>query len=149
MLTAMDRSSPIGAAEAGALAGQGTQVAGSTLRAPERTVVRRPGPTVDHPFAQPEKWLIGVPFRPTASRVVWMYYVVDEAGDVSQAVHAALERANCAEERHMRGGGPMTADDLEVRRITLDALGQTGLDGPGDRPDGSGDPAAVPLWWET
>lgn len=78
---------------------------------------------------QPEKWLIGVPFRPSASRVVWMYYVVDEACDVSQAVHAAMERANSAQERRARGGMPVMAEDMEVRRITLDAIGHTSLDG--------------------
>ncbi|MGV9623229.1 hypothetical protein [Streptomyces tendae] len=104
MLTAMDRSSPSDATETGA-----------------------------HGFAQPEKWLIGVPFRSTASRVVRMYYVVGGAGDASRAVRVALARANSARERQVRGGAFVTAEDLEVRRITLDALGHTRLDGPGDR----------------
>ncbi|WP_237552843.1 hypothetical protein [Streptomyces sp. SID5789] len=83
-------------------------------------------------FAQPEMWLVGVPYRPTASRVVWMYYVVDEAGDVSGAVRATLARANSAPERQARGGESIMADDLEVRRIVLDSLGHLSLDGPGD-----------------
>ncbi|MEU5140406.1 hypothetical protein [Streptomyces sp. NPDC021139] len=104
MLTAIDRSSPAGTTETGA-----------------------------HGRAQPGKWLIGVPLRSTASRVVWMYYVVGEAGDVSRAVRVALGRANSARERQARGGGSVTAEKLEVRRITLDALGRTRLEGPGDR----------------
>lgn len=104
MLTAMDRSSRSGPTRAGS-----------------------------HGFARPEKWLIGVPFRSAASRVVRMYYVVGEAGDAAGAVRAALARANSAQERQARGGGFVTAQDLEVRRITLDALGHTCLDGPGDR----------------
>ncbi len=104
MLTTMDRSSPAGTTETGA-----------------------------HGRAQPGKWLIGVPLRSTASRVVWMYYVVGEAGDVSRAVRVALARANSAQERQARGGGSVTAEELEVRRITLDALGRTRLEGPGDR----------------
>ncbi len=148
MLIAMDRSSTHGATGTGIPARQDTSDDASACRAPYRKVVRPPGPGVDHTFAEPEKWLIGVPFRPTASRVVWMYYVVNEAGDVSQAVHAALERANSAEERDTRDGGPLTADDLEIRRLTRDALGHTCLD-PGDRPDGSGDPSDVLLPWET
>ncbi|MFF8572622.1 hypothetical protein ACF06L_15440 [Streptomyces sp. NPDC015408] len=92
-----------------------------------------------HGRAQPGRWLIGLPFRSTASRVVWMYYVVGEAGDVSRAVRVALARANSAQERRARGGGSVTADGLEVRRITLDALGHTRLEGPGGR-------AAAPSW---
>jgi hypothetical protein len=76
-----------------------------------------------------EKWLIGVPFRPDTSRVVWMYYVVDGARDDSQAVRAAMERANSARERRARGGTPVVAEGVEVRRIMLDPLGQTILDG--------------------
>ncbi|MDQ0809598.1 hypothetical protein QFZ63_001312 [Streptomyces sp. B3I7] len=110
MLTTMDRSSPSGTTETG-----------------------------PHGFAQSQKWLIGVPFRSTASRVVWMYYVADDAGDVSGAVRAALARADSVQERQARGGGSVTAEDLEVRRITLDILGHTGLDGPGDR-------SATPSW---
>ncbi|MGW4549045.1 hypothetical protein ACWEN4_22145 [Streptomyces violaceorubidus] len=106
----MDRSSPSGTRETGA-----------------------------HRIAQPGKWLIGVPFRPTASRVVWMYYVVGGAGDVSRAVRVALARANTAQEQQARGGGSVTAEGLEVRRITLDALGHTRLDGTGDR-------SAAPSW---
>ncbi|MEV4045156.1 hypothetical protein [Streptomyces sp. NPDC049744] len=111
MLTAMDRSSPSGTTETGA-----------------------------HGCARPGKWLIGVPFRSTASpRVVCMYYVVGEAGDVSRAVRVALARANSAQEQQARGGGSVTEEGLEVRRITLDALGHTRLDGPGDR-------SAAPSW---
>ncbi|MFE1204968.1 hypothetical protein ACFW5V_25100 [Streptomyces sp. NPDC058762] len=110
MLTAMDRSSPWDTTETGA-----------------------------HGCAQPDKWLIGVPFRSTSSHVVWMYYVVGEAGDVSRAVRVALARANSARERRARGGGSVTAQDLQIRRITLAALGQTRLDGPGDR-------SAAPSW---
>ncbi|MEU6452425.1 hypothetical protein [Streptomyces sp. NPDC046979] len=110
MLTAMDRSSRSGTTETGA-----------------------------HGCAQPGKWLIGVPFRSTASRVVWMYYVVGEAGDVSRAVRVALARANSAPERQARGGGSVAAEGLEVRRITPDALGHPRLDGPGGR-------SAAPSW---
>ena len=110
MLTAMDHSSPSGSTGTGA-----------------------------HGRAQPGKWLIGVPFRSTATRVVWMYYVVGEAGDVSRAVRVALARANSAQEKQARGGGSVTAEGLEVRRITLDALGHTRLNGPGDR-------SAAPSW---
>ncbi|BDD76513.1 hypothetical protein ACN6LC_003698 [Streptomyces violaceoruber] len=110
MLTARDRSSPSGTTETGT-----------------------------HGYVQHEKWLIGVPFRTTASRVVRLYYVVGGAGDVSRAVGVALARANSARERQARGGGSVAAEDLEVRRITLDALGRTGLDGPGDR-------SAAPSW---
>ncbi|MFG3158768.1 hypothetical protein ACGFY8_02705 [Streptomyces sp. NPDC048232] len=85
-------------------------------------------------YVQHETWLIGVPFRTTASRMVRLYYVVGESGDVSRAVRVALARANSAQERQAQGGGSVGAEDLEVRRITLDALGRTGLDGPGDRP---------------
>jgi hypothetical protein len=76
-----------------------------------------------------EKWLIGVPFRPDASRVVRMYYVVDGAHDGSRAVRAAMERANSAPERRARGGTPVVAEGVEVRRIMLDPLGRTSLDG--------------------
>ncbi|MGV9643514.1 hypothetical protein [Streptomyces sp. NPDC003514] len=130
MLIAMDRSGAHGAAETATLAGQGTLDDGRALRAPERAVARRRRPPVEDPFAEPERWLIGVPFQSAASRVVWMYYVVNEAADVSQAVHTALERANSAEEGDTRGGGPLTAKDLEIRRLTRDALGHTSLDDP-------------------
>jgi hypothetical protein len=64
---------------------------------------------------------------------------LDDAGDVSRAVRAALARANSVQERQARGGGSVTAQDLEIRRITLDAFGNTGLDGAGDR-------SARPSW---
>ncbi|MFD0252338.1 hypothetical protein ACFVGX_15640 [Streptomyces sp. NPDC127113] len=109
MLSAMDRSSPSGTTGTGA-----------------------------HGCALPGRWLIGVPFRSTASRVVWMYYVVG-VGDVSRAVRVALARANSAPERRARGGGSVTAEGLEVRGITLDALGHPRLDGPCGR-------SAAPSW---
>ncbi|MEU6534106.1 hypothetical protein ABZ869_33530 [Streptomyces sp. NPDC046928] len=107
------------------------------LTAMDRSGPRDTTETEAHGCAQPDKWLIGVPFRSTASHVVWMYYVVGEADDVSRAVRVALARADSAQERQARGGGSVTAQDLEIRRITLDALGQTRLDGPGDRPAAS------------
>ncbi|WP_426570159.1 hypothetical protein [Streptomyces canus] len=88
-----------------------------------------PRPYVRSLHEQPVKWLIGVPFRPGGSRVTWMYYVVDEAVDGPHAVHAAMERANSAQERRARGGIPVTAEHIEVQRITRDAIGRTSLDG--------------------
>ncbi|MEV5514147.1 hypothetical protein AB0L50_14615 [Streptomyces flaveolus] len=109
------------------------------LTAMDRSGARDTTETGAHGCAQPDKWLVGVPFRATASHVVWMYYVVGEVDDVSRAVRVALARANSAQERQARGGGSVTVQDLEIRRITLDALGQTRLDGPGDR-------SAAPSW---
>ncbi|MGX1267907.1 hypothetical protein [Streptomyces phaeoluteigriseus] len=92
----------------------------------DRPILR--GTAVTGPAVR-ERWLIGVPFRPDAARVVWMYYVVDEARDDAQAVRVAMERANSAQERRVRGGVPVVTEGIEVRRIRLDALGHTILDG--------------------
>jgi hypothetical protein len=88
-----------------------------------------PRPSVRSLPEQHVTWLIGVPFRPGGSRVTWMYYVVDEAVDGPHAVHAAMERANSAQERRARGGIPVTAERIEVQRIMRDAIGRTSLDG--------------------
>jgi hypothetical protein len=94
----------------------------------------RPTPrgTADTGLGVRAKWLIGVPFRADNSRVVRLYYVVDGTRDVAQAVQAAMERANSAQERRARGGTPVTAEDIEVRRIMLDALGYLSLEADGD-----------------
>jgi hypothetical protein len=88
--------------------------------------------TADTGLGVRTKWLIGVPFRADNSRVVRLYYVVDGTRDVAQAVQAAMERANSAQERRARGGTPLTAEDIEVRRIMLDALGYSSLEADGD-----------------
>ncbi|WP_228040251.1 hypothetical protein [Streptomyces chromofuscus] len=124
----MDRPIFRDSADTGFSVEEGTPAADSAPRVADRTE-RDPQPHFHAGLAQPEKWLIGVPFRPSASRVIWMYYVVDEAHDVPEAVHAAMERANSAQERRARGGIPATAEHIEVRRITVDAVGRTCLDG--------------------
>ncbi|MFG2357365.1 hypothetical protein [Streptomyces sp. NPDC048521] len=130
MLLEMDHPSLRETGGAGLTAGEGTLAAGSALRESDRTACD-PQPSVRPLLTQPVKWLIGVPFRPGGSRVIWMYYVVDEARDVPDAVHTAMERANSAQERRARGGMPVAAEHIEVQRILRDAIGRTSLDGCG------------------
>ncbi|MFD9292820.1 hypothetical protein ACFWBV_32075 [Streptomyces sp. NPDC060030] len=80
-------------------------------------------PSARSTLREPVKWLIGLPFHPSDSRVTWLYYVVDDADDGPHAVHAALERADGALERQARGGMPVHVKEIEVRRIIVDALG--------------------------
>ncbi|MFH9090163.1 hypothetical protein [Streptomyces sp. NPDC017673] len=113
---------------AGLTAGEGAPAADSTLREAGETA-RGPLAFVCSALTQPVKWLIGVPFRPDGTRVIRMYYVVDEDLDVAGAVHLALERANSPRDRRARGGVPAEVEHIEVRRILLDALGRMSLDG--------------------
>lgn len=128
MLLEMDHPSLRENGGAGLTAGEGALVAGSDLREADRTAPD-PRSSLRSVLTQPVKWLIGVPFRPSGTRVIWMYYVVDGAHDVADAVREAMERANSARERRARGGMPVTAEHIEVRRILRDALGCTSLDG--------------------
>jgi hypothetical protein len=128
MLLEMDHPSLLETGGADLTAGERTLAAGSAPRESGRTACDA-RPSVRSVLTQPVKWLIGVPFRPSGSRVIWMYYVVDEAHDAPDAVHAAMERANSAQERRARGGMPVAAEHIEVQRILRDAIGRTSLDG--------------------
>ncbi|MDX3322901.1 MULTISPECIES: hypothetical protein [Streptomyces] len=77
--------------------------------------------------AQSVTWLIGVPFRAQGSRLVWMYYVVDGAGDDLHAVQTAMERAYSAEERRARGVAGAATEPLKIQRILRDAIGRVTL----------------------
>ncbi|MGW2459485.1 hypothetical protein ACWEOA_12885 [Streptomyces sp. NPDC004457] len=113
---------------AGLAAGDGAPDAGSALREADQSA-RGPRTSPDSVLTQPVKWLIGVPFRAGGTRVIRMYYLVDEDLDVADAVHVAMERANSPQERRARGGVPVEAEHIEVRRILLDVLGRMSLDG--------------------
>lgn len=86
-----------------------------------------PGAWVSSAFRQPVKWMVGVPFNASNSRVIWMYYIVDEARDSLHAVRAALERANSIQERQVRGGASVMAEHVEVQKILQDAIGRLSL----------------------
>ncbi|MFI0836661.1 hypothetical protein ACH4TK_35160 [Streptomyces sp. NPDC021140] len=73
-------------------------------------------------------WLIGVPFRARGSRLVWMYYVVDEARDDVHAVRAAMERAYSAQEKRARGAMSAATEPLKIQRLLQDAIGRVTLD---------------------
>ncbi|WP_143203929.1 hypothetical protein [Streptomyces sp. CB02400] len=89
---------------------------------------RNPGCGADSDALEHVKWLVGVPFRASVSRVIWMYYVVDEARDSLQAVRAAMKRANSEQERRARGGASLAVGHVEVQRLLRDATGRLSLD---------------------
>lgn len=76
-------------------------------------------PRTDH-----DKWLVGLRFHTAGHRPVWLYYVMDEACDTTQAVRLALQRAGSDPDRVTRGGVRGEADGFEVRQIHRDALGR-------------------------
>jgi hypothetical protein len=73
------------------------------------------------------KWLVGLSFHPSRSRLVRLYYVVDEALDPAHAVCTALRRAGGRRDREARGGVPVEAGQIEVQRILCDAIGRLRL----------------------
>ncbi|POX62867.1 hypothetical protein C3492_14435 [Streptomyces sp. Ru62] len=127
MLLDRDHPSIPGADCAGLTAGDGAPVADTALREADQPA-RGPHTYLSTVLTEPVKWLIGVPFRIGGTRVIRMYYVVDEDLDVADAVHVAMERANDPQERHAHGDLPVEAERIEVRRILLDILGRISLD---------------------
>ncbi|MFJ8510338.1 hypothetical protein [Streptomyces avermitilis] len=76
----------------------------------------------------PRTWLVGLPCRSDDSRIVWLYYVVGEALDSAGALCAAVQRANSASERDVRGQAPVDPDRAKVRRIRRHILGDFALE---------------------
>ncbi|MEV5383710.1 hypothetical protein [Streptomyces sp. NPDC052721] len=128
MLLERDNPSIAEADCAGLTAGSGALAAGPALREGDQSA-RAPRTSLSSVLTHPVKWLIGVPFRPGGTRVIRMYYLVDEDLDVAGAVHVAMERANSPQERRARGGMRVEYEHIEVRRLLLDALGRISLDG--------------------
>lgn len=80
-------------------------------------------------FVNQVKWLIGLRFHDAGHRPVWMYYVVDEALDRTEAVHAAIGRGYRDSTRAVEAGCHGELGQVEVQRIVRDPLGQIRLTG--------------------
>jgi hypothetical protein len=71
-----------------------------------------------------DKWLVGLQFHTADFQQIWLYYVVDEAFDTTQAVRMAIRRADSDPDRVARGGAQTEPDQVEVQQIHQDALGR-------------------------
>lgn len=81
-------------------------------------------------FANQVKWLIGLRFHNAGHRPVWMYYVVDEAFDRTEAVHVAIGRGYRDSTRVVEAGCHGELGQVEVQQIVRDPLGQIRLTRP-------------------
>ncbi|MFI9603473.1 hypothetical protein ACWEQ7_05450 [Streptomyces sp. NPDC004069] len=126
MLLETDSCSPQGAYVSRPTSDKGDPFGGPAPH-DERTGTDRPVPG---PRLLPEgctKWLVGLPFHDSASRLVWLYYVIEGASSRTGAVWTALVRANSRREWEARGRVPVEAGQVEVHRIRCDAIGRYSL----------------------